>query len=285
MALPAIVDEDGLAQLPEAVRSEYAQAEDGSYQLQVDPGESGLQLADVGQLQKSLQAARGDAKKARSELTKFKDIDPDKAREALDLQQKFEAGELEDDQKSRLAQAEKALSEKYEAQRQQLEKKLQAAVEEKDKREQQLMQKVRSATVDSAVQAAIAEHGAGEFSELLTPAIQKRVEMVEDDDGNFSVAIMGDDGQPMLSRRPGASTQPMTVGEYVESLKEKKAYAPLFPGSGSTGTGSTSSSPGEGRISSGGTIRLSREQSKDPQVYREAREQAAKTGAQIVFEE
>lgn len=279
----AIVTKEEFGALNPVLQSEYGQVEGTeTYQLKVDPV-NGLSLADVGKLQTALTKERDNVKAASTKLKAYDGIDAAAARDALEFKTKYDAGELDDTSKTRLAEKEKQLAQKFEDQRKQIEANLGTERDAWKKREGSLLTELQDSKVKSVVRAAIAENGG--ILELLEPLVSSRVKLVEEE-GKFVVHVVGDDGRPLLSRKPGSSTEPMPIGEYVGILKSKSELAGAFKGSGSSGGGSGGSggnSNGNGGNATGGKITLTREQAKNVAIYRDAQERAKKANAELVI--
>lgn len=285
MPLPIQVDQAGLDALPETVRGEYQPlpGKEGTFQLSLDPGETGLTLANVTTLQETMVKER-DARKALEKKYKpLGDLDVTKALEAVQFKQSFDNGELDDEASERLAQREKQLAEKYEDQRKQLVEKHASELGAKDEREKHLFGELYNARVVSSVRAAIAAHGGAKRMKAIEPFVTTRVKLVEED-GKFTEQVIGDNGSALLSRKPGSTTEYMSVDEFVEGLSESEDFAPLFEGSGSSGAGSGSSDSSTGKLQTmGGELRITEAQAKDVATYREARAQAQKQGKRLVI--
>lgn len=268
---------DGLG----ALQSEYSpvQGQEGLYQITIDPGESGLVLADVSNLQAALNKEKTNARSASNKLKLFDGIDPSQAREALDFKTRFDNGELSDEAKTRLENAEKALVEKYEAQQKQVIDKYESEKALLTKREGNLISELKESKISASVRAAIATHGGN--TALLEPLVSSKVELVEED-GKFVVHVLSEDKQPLLSRRPGSTTEPMSINEFVEGLKNTKEFSPAFNGTGSSGAGSNSNS-GTGNQGSGGQFTLTEEQAKNTADYRRMKAAAEKAGQKLVI--
>lgn len=281
MALKAQVTAEEYKALNPVVQQEYAPIEgQDMYQLTVEEV-GGLQLADVSKLQSALDKERSNARAAMAKAKQFEGLDPTSVREALEFKARFDKGELTDEAKARLEQREKQLVEKYEAQRAQLMTQFSEKEAEFKKREQDLFNQLKEAKVTSEVRAAIATHNG--IPALLEPLVSSRVRLVEED-GKLVRQVIGDNGQPLLSRKPGAATEYMSVDEFVGILKSKPEFAGAFKGSGSSGGGSGSGSPASGGAqSAGGTVMITSEQAKDVAFYRQAREAAAKAGKTLVI--
>jgi len=282
MAVSAQVTAEQFAGLPEVLQAEYTKSEDGeSYTLDVNPGESGLTLANVSKLQRALESERKAAREAQSRLSAFQDIDAESAREALEFKKRFDDGELTDEAKARLESAEKALSDKYEAQRASIEKSAAEKLQAANERETQLMSALESARIDSSISSALSKHGGN--GDLLSPVIRSRVKLAEEN-GKFTEQVIDADGRPMFSRKSGSGTELMSVDEFVEIMKTDQRYAVAFSGSGSSGGGTTSNRGGSGGNSARDVV-LSAGDSKNAAAYRAAREQAEKQGGRVVIQD
>ena len=154
----AIVTKEEFGSLNPVLQSEYAPV-DGSetYQLKVDPV-NGLQLADVGKLQGALTKERDNVKTLGAKLKAYDGIDVAAARDALEFKTKYDSGELSDDAKTRLAEKEKQLAQKFEDQRKQIEANLGTERNQFKERETKLLTELTDAKVKSVVRAAIASN-------------------------------------------------------------------------------------------------------------------------------
>lgn len=86
MALKAIVD--SLDAIPEAHQALYVKMDDGRFKLDAEGVE------DVSGLKSALEKEREDRRKARQELEKFKNVDPEKYAELVKLHEDIESKEL-----------------------------------------------------------------------------------------------------------------------------------------------------------------------------------------------
>ena len=102
-----------------------------------------------------------------------------------------------------------------------------------------------------------------------------------DETGKVKLSIQDNNGNVKLSNKSG-SVEPMTVEEHVAELKGMDSFAAFFPGTGATGTGAVSSTP---LRSKAGQHIISREDAKNPQKYRVAKEAAVKAGTTLQIAE
>lgn len=112
---------------------------------------------------------------------------------------------------------------------------------------------------------------------LLMPHIRAKTSVIEEN-GKFVARVLDADGKPRIADVKG---NPFTIGMLVDELRADKIYMPAFEASGAGGSGAPAHSAGSG----GGTITLTRDQARDPQAYRQAKEAAAKAGGQVAISE
>lgn len=278
MPIPIRVTSEELAAMPEPLRKEYAEMTDspGTYAPQLEFGDTGLGLAKVGELQTALNKERSTARDATNKLKAFEGIDAAKAKAALEFHSKYEQGELNDEQAARLQAREKQLLEKYEAQAAAITKKLADNETAATAREKHLLSQLDLNMRRSTVRAAIAKHGGS--LRLLEPVVLSHSRMIEED-GKFITQMLGEDGNPILSRRAGSTTEPMDADEYVEMMKTDREFAQAFSGSGSSGAGTGS----DNNKNAAGQIVLTKAQAKDVRTFRDAQERAKKAGTSVVI--
>lgn len=157
--------------------------------------------------------------------TRFKDIDPDKARAALAKVAELEAkGVTEAD---RIKKIEESLAEEK------------TAREAADRRADEQLIRAEGAKV-------LAAAGANETGLALLPQIfEKRVKVV-----SGVLTVVGDDGKtPMLD----AKGAPMTTAGLVDSVKAQPVYAAAFAATGAGGSGAPAGATA-GKIAPGGKV-------------------------------
>lgn len=86
---------------------------------------------------------------------------------------------------------------------------------------------------------------------------------------------LNDDNKLVFQTADGLPTTLTPERAFQTDLKQELAWA--FPSSGAGGSGAPSSSSGAG----GGVVRITREQAKDPSLYRAAKDKAAKDNLQF----
>lgn len=131
---------------------------------------------------------------------------------------------------------------------------------------------IRKVMIDNVATAALA--GAKGNVTVLRPHVKDSCRCVQDDDGNWSVEVLGTDGRPRVST--GKASELMTIKELVEEMKGSEDFAPNFEGDGATGGGAAGGKTGGSR----GVI-LRGDQRKDVGAYRAAKEAAEKAGVEI----
>jgi hypothetical protein len=146
----------------------------------------------------------------------------------------------------------------------------------RDERITALEKDIQKVMIDNVATAAIAK--AKGNVKVLGPHVRGACRCVQDDDGEWRVEVLGDDGRPRVS--PGKASELMTIAELVDEMKSSDDYAPNFEGNGATGGGATGGKAGGSR----GVI-LRGDQRKDVKAYREAKERADKAGVEVQLQE
>ena len=227
MALKALID--SLDGLPEAIAAHYTKTTDGKFVLSVEEA-AGYALENVAGLKQALTAEREAHKTAAKALKNYEGIeDAAAARHALE---QLKAGQLKG-------------SAELDAYRKQLEEKvandLKAATGRVSAYEKQL-QELRFGT-----EARDAISKAKGKAPLLLPILERRMRWETGAEGQMSYHLVGDDGKPMTTKKPG-SADPMTVAEYIETLKTQPDYAPAFEATAPAGSGSNHAAGGTARM-------------------------------------
>lgn len=220
MSLKAVVEK--LDDAPEAVRSFY-QERDGKFVLAVEEAD-GFSLENVGGLKSALGKERQSRESLEREIVKFKDIDPDRAREALAKWEEFQSIDP-------AKEADKIAHTKFEAAKAQLLKSHEEAIKPLSERNQRLSGAVDALTRKQQATAAIAE--ARGAVELLLPHVLGHTKVKETDAGEFVVEVVDAAGQT----RFGTDGNPMTVKALVEEMRGNETFARAFDGDGHTGSG------------------------------------------------
>lgn len=227
MSLKAVVE--SIDVVPEAVRGFY-QETDGKFILQVEPVD-GYALEDVQGLKTTLGKEMTLRKKLEKDVVRFKDIDPEKAREALSRLE--ELGNLDP-----AKEADKIANTKFEAAKAQLLDKHKGEIEAREGKIGSLTKTIESLLIDANATAAIAE--AKGSVELLLPHVQKHTRVREAEGGKYLVEVVDKDGNARIGNAKG---DPMTISDLVQEMRRSDAFGRAFEGSGQSGSGKQ---PGNG---------------------------------------
>lgn len=214
-----------LDEVPEQYRSFYSrEGDEGDYTL-ADEGISSL-LNSIKNLNTTVRNIRNESKGATTlagslKAAGFETWDDVKARlDELETEANKAAG-AED----RVARV-----------KQDLEASHAVKLQEKDQRLSLLESKLGEQIVGRATLEAITEEKGK--PKLLSPIVERRIKMVEED-GEFVARVIGPDGQPMLDGQGNY----LSIRGYVSKLKADPDYGDAFEASGNNGTGSNPSSP------------------------------------------
>lgn len=237
MALDAIITAEKHGNLPDNLKTEYKKREDGTYLLEVT-GSNGFALENVTGLKSALSKEREAKEKAEAKIAAFKDLDPEKARDALAKVAEMDGWD-KDEKTKQLVEAEtKKLIEKHNGETAKL-----------TAREKTLLNALTGALIDSEATAAIAEQKGN--VDLLAPIVRRYAKLEENDDG-FKVRVVDDDGTNRITLQTG-KTDPMGIREFVNDvLRKDERYQAAFGGSGSTGGGAKSGGGGDDKPGAGG---------------------------------
>ena len=264
MALKAIISNEELAALGEPLQAEYVER-DGKYWLDVTPV-GDVKLEDVGGLKRALSSERGKAKEFEKKIEALGDLDPDKAREALEKVEEMANWSPEGKVKEQLEAIKSQLSEKHK-------KELEKAIHDNGS----LTAQIEKLLVDSVATQALTDPQIKGNVKLLLPHVRSQVKVLRGDDGNFVARVVDENGVVKLTNETG-STAPMSIKELVTAMRDTDEFAPGFGGSGASGSGAGgSTTKGGGRA----MRRLTPEEASDPRKYQAAKEAAAKAGADI----
>jgi len=282
MALKAIANKEEYDRLGTDVQTHYTPDVDDVdvFRLGVTPVE-GIELASVTNLRSALQKERSSAENFKKALGLFDGVTADQARTAISeleaLKTDGGTNRTRDEIRSEL---ETSYSKKFDVDKETLTKKYTTDIESKDNTIGTLTRQLEKHLIENSAISAITE--AEGSPDLLLPLIAQKAKVIPLDNGNLGIRIFGDDDIERLSPKAG-STNPMSIVELVAEMKADSKLGRAFKASGTSGSGATSSS--SGFSSSGqGEIRLTREAAKNPANYRAAKEQAEKTGKDLVID-
>lgn len=236
MSLKAIVETIDV--VPEAARGFYKESE-GKFVLDVESVD-GFALEDVSGLKSTLGKEMTLRKKLEKDVLKFRDIDPDKAREAISKLE--ELGNVDPSK-----DADKIVSERLEAAKRQLLAKHGEELQTRDGRIGALTKTVEGLLIDQAATVALAE--AKGSVELLLPHVQRHTRVREDANGKFVVEVVDKDGNARIGNAKG---DPMTISDLVQEMRKSDAFGRAFDGSGASGSGTQPTNPGNPANPAGG---------------------------------
>ena len=186
-------------------------------------GVEGWALEDVKALKGALLKERTKAEELEKRGETFKDIDPDKARDAL---KKVDA--------MKSWTPDEKVKEQIEAKTKELAAQKDAEYAPKVKMLEVTRRAYESLAVDRALEESASK---AKFisPKLVLPHLRPGVAVVEKD-GQLRVAVIDDQGKPRLHVNKDGSTREVTLDEYVTEKAQDKLFAPLIQGNGSTGT-------------------------------------------------
>lgn len=229
MAIKAILDK--LDDAPEALREHYAE-KDGKFVLGVE-SVGGYALEDVTGLKSALGAERTSREALERQVVKFKDLDPEKARDALTKLAEFEKLDP-------TAEADKIANTKFEAAKTQLLEKHGSELGSRDERIGHLTKTVDVLVREQRATAAIAD--AKGSVDLLLPHVLSATRTVEKD-GKFITEVVDAAGNVRIGDAQG---NPMTIAALVAEMRESDRFARAFDGDGQSGSGAEHNNSGGG---------------------------------------
>ena len=236
MALKAILTAEEHKGVSEIIRNEYTE-KDGKFFLAVDPVE-GYTLENVDGLKTSLGKERTQVATLQTNLAKFKDLDPDAARQAM-----IELEELRaiDPKK----EADKIVATKFETAKTQLVAKHNQDLAARDERIKKLSGTIENLLVDSVASTVIAE--AKGSIELLLPHVRRSTRVTEKD-GAFQVEVIDKEGNTRIGDSKGT---PMSIKDLIADMRNSETFGRAFEGDGTTGSGKRPGTSGGGTPTGG----------------------------------
>lgn len=222
---------DKLDDVPEGYRDRYTQRDDKKFYLDE------IEVDDHAEVKSALERERADRRKAkeeadalRAEVEKYKDIDPEKAREALQALQDAEEKKLRDKGKY-----DELLKNAEEQRKKEVAEKLKE-LGERDTQIETLNQRLRKFTLDDQVRAAALKAGVlpDDIEDVMT-LTAARFSLEED-----RIVVMGPDGKP-------TDQTPDTF--FGQTFKEQKPkfYAPTGAGGSGAPAGGTGGGGGSNK--------------------------------------
>lgn len=220
--LKAVVEK--IDDAPEPVRSFYKAREDGKFVLTVEEAE-GYALENISGLKSALGKERTTREQLERDVVKFKDIDPDKAREALAKWQEFQSIDP-------AKEADKIADAKFNAAKDQLVKKHGDEIKAREERIAKLTGAVDGLTRKQQATAAIAE--AKGAVELLLPHVLAHTRVKETEAGDFIIQVVDAAGNARIGNTKG---ELMTVKDLVAEMRGSDTFSRAFDGEGHSGSG------------------------------------------------
>lgn len=228
---------ESLDTIPEQLRDEYVETEDGTYRLKIlENYVPADKVEDVSGLKSALQKERESARKANKTLAQLKEqygeIDPEEYAALKEAQQ-----QAEEDKAKKAGEWDKLKSQMVEKHNQ--------ALQAKDKEIQGVLGVLERKLVDAEAVSALNELEGN--ATLLLPHVKNHVRMIKDDDtGEYVARVVDDAGNP----RVNGEGKYLTVRELVSEMRDQDAFAAAFKSTMRSG-GGTPPGGGEGESSGG----------------------------------
>jgi F0F1-type ATP synthase membrane subunit b/b' len=217
---------ENLDGLSEQEQGHYVERE-GKFYLEVEAVD-GVALENVTGLKTTvgkLRTTETALQKKIAELTdRFKDLDPEEARNALSKMDEIK--NWDGDQK---------IQEAVEAAKRELVKQHKKEKEELENELSNTQDQLTDAIVDTKIVEALTKEE-GNVT-LLMPHVKQHVRMVKNADGKFIPEVINDAGEQRIGDSDGS---PMTISQYIAEMKTQTTFAAGFPGANSTGSGRSS---------------------------------------------
>ena len=220
--LKAVVEK--IEDAPETARSFYKAREDGKFVLSVEESD-GYALENISGLKSALGKERSTREQLERDVVRFKDIDPDKAREALERWAEFQAIDP-------AKEADRIADTKFNAAKDQLVKKHGDEIKTREDRIARLTGAVDGLTRKQQATAAIAD--AKGAVELLLPHVLAHTKVKETEAGDFIIEVVDAAGDVRIGNTKG---EPMTVKELVAEMRGSESFSRAFDGDGQSGSG------------------------------------------------
>jgi len=278
MAIKAALSKEEFDALEDEDLKRLYTESNGRFQLAVTAA-MGLELADTAGLKSSLQKERESVKSLTASLKPYEGLDAEQARKAIDTVAELgDQASVDDKIAAGLKEKETQLQRKFEQDRDALVKKYDTDLANRDGTITTLENQLERELVTTAATTAIT--GAKGSTKLLLPVVRGMVKMTATEDGQRVAQVLDGAGHVRLSTKSG-STDPMSIDELVEELRQDSEFARGFDGTGASGSGASGSDRGGGS----GSHRISAEDAKDPVKYRAAKDAADKAGQELQLQE
>ena len=281
MALKAVLaTQADLDALPEAIRALYT-PKNGKFYLDAES------VDHDGALSRALEGERGTAaqlKRQLNELTaKLGDLDPEKAREAMEqlrkLTEQSELGEVPEQLRPVFEKVFEKRTERMKADLQNQIKAVTDALEKANKEKGDIFGQLKTLTVNGAIQKLASEKGVKpeHYEDVIARMTILGVDGVKWDLVDGKVVALDATGQVKYGKNP---TQPMSFEEGFEVLATK------VPGFFQPSTGGGAQNNGGGaRNVNGNVMTLTEADAKNPAKYKAAKAEAEKQGLTLAIAE
>ena len=220
--LKAKITADEHGKLAPDLKAHYTE-KDGSWLLVVEAVD-GVALEDVTGLRSSLERERTKSKELKAKLEAFGDVAPEAAQEAMK-----KVGEMAG------WTPEQKVKEQIELQTKQVAEKWQAEVGKRDAAIRDLTGQLEENLITAQATGAIAK--AKGRLRLLLPHVKAATKLVKNDQGKLVARVIDERGTELISRRD-RSDSPMSIEEFVESLRGSDDFAGAFDATDASGSGS-----------------------------------------------
>lgn len=220
MALKALITKDDHAKLAKDVAALYI-AHGEQFVLDVEEVD-GFALKDVAKQQKALNEERTQREAAEKKLKAFGDLDPQKAREALDR-----VATLKDS-----PDVEAQISARVQTVR----TKLESDIRERDEKLAAQQKSLESLLIEGQLASALTGQDGKPIgsAKLLMPFVAPHLKIEQGADGKPRVVVIDEKGGPRMTKKSGSADN-MSLEEFVLSLKTDKDLAGAFYGTGHKG--------------------------------------------------
>ena len=214
---------DTLDGVPENFRVFYVAADEG-FKINSEDGATSAAVASISGLAKSLNAARGDAKKGKVDLSALSEYgdNPDTIAEAVTLKMTELSDQIKAGGKAKI-DIDKIKADLQVAHT--------ADMTKRDATNTALKEQLYGMMVTTEATTAItASKG---IPELLMPFVKNQVQVIEED-GKLTPYVVDKDGNQRYS---GTTGSPMTIGELVGEMKGNKQFGRVFESESPSGPG------------------------------------------------
>jgi hypothetical protein len=266
MPILAVLDEAAHGSLDDSLKTLYVQnTEDKKFYLDISPDEAGKVAFNLQKQLDNKKTELTNVHKEKNELKKTVDTfstlgkSADEIKAALEANRPEEVTKLVSDYEAKI----KTLSESFE-------EPIRTAKERAEKLEAQYRKTLQESAVSKL-------RNQFDLNDAADHVLKDFIQVVPAAEGSDDYVVqVFENGQPAL-----VAGQPMKPDQLITSWREQKKYSGIFNAGdgGGAGQGGRQIS-----VNGGSVITIPREASKtNPALYQQAKEQAAKTGAQIQF--